>query len=391
MSLFKKPKNRKFKQRSKAGSDEEDEPIINLDPNEDDVQRLDEPVSTAGLPSADQASDDRKEAGSHKTKLSFVQDDEVEEVFKVKRSNSSLKALKQLERKKKEAKKLAKQNELINQTKSVRKLMETNKESLEEANTKSMPFQQQTGVINLDEVDVEDEDGSDDYLRFKKPSTGRSDASIPDNKTIEMLKRQRFLAKDSGEEYISLSRSSASKDAYMNSESSNSRLIREEPSDKEAICIDDDEEGDMDDDRVSFYSDKSNLQKERIKEAFFNAQNEDLNEQAERRFKDSDDELDLWEQSQIRKGVSLLQQQKDLRTNDLSEYALFTNQRGQMDPFEPPPYIKLTEPALSKDRLLAKYREQLQMVTSKLDYLHNQFRNIELTIGNIKESLDEGG
>ena len=384
MSLFKKPKNRKFKQRSK-GSDDEDESVINLEANEE-VQRADEPpVSVLGLSSGDQ-SDDRKETGQ-KTKLSFVHDDEPEAEFKVKRSNSSLKALKQLERKKKEAKKLSKQNELLNQTKSVRKLMETNKESLEE--TKSIPFQQQTGVINLDEVDVDDDDGNDDYLRFKKPSA-RSDGSIPDNKTIEMLKRQRFLAKDSGDEYISLSTGrSSSKDDYLNSESSNSRLIREDPNDKEAICIDDDEEGELDDDRVNFYSDKSNLQKERIKEAFFNAQNEDLNEQEERRFKDSDDELDLWERSQIRKGVSLLQQQKELRTNDLSDL-MFTSQR-QADPFEPPAYIKLSEPALSKDRLLDKYREQLATVNHKLDYLRNQFNNIELTIENIKESLDEAG
>lgn len=387
MSLFKKPKNRKFKQRSKAGSDEEDEQIINLEANEE-VQRPDEPAaSVVGLSVADQASDDRKETGQ-KTKLSFVQDDEAEEEFKVKRSNSSLKALKQLERKKKEARKLSKQNELLNQTKSVRKLMETNKESLED--TKSMSFQQQTGVINLDEVDVEDEEGNDDYLKFKKPSA-RSDGTIPDNKTIEMLKRQRFLAKDSGDEYISLaSGRSSSKEDYMSSENSNSRLIREDPSDKEAICIDSDGEGELDEDRVNFYSDKSNLQKERIKEAFFNAQNEDLNEQAERRFKDSDDELDLWERSQIRKGVSLLQQQKELRTNDLSDL-VFTSQRSQADPFEPPPYIKLTEPTLSKDRLLDKYREQLAMVNHKLDYLRSQFNNVELTIENIKESLDEAG
>lgn len=376
MSLFKKS-NRKFKPKTRIGSDDEEEQqtsIINDDQDKTVDLTLDQ--------------DEKREQikSGLNIKLSF-EDEDNEQEFKVKRSSSSLKALKQLERKKKEMKKLSKQTELINQTKSVRKLMETNKSSLEEEKNKSInqPIVHQIGVINLDEIDIDDyEDGNNDYLKFKKP-TLKSDP-IPDDKTIEMLKRKRFLAKESeSSEYISLTENND----YV--ESSNSRLIREDPSDKEAICIDDDDGEDLDEDRVNFYVDKTNLQKERIKEAFFNAQNEDLNEHEDRlgfkTNKDSDDELDLWEQSQIKKGVSVLQQQKkDSGINDFNNY-LLTNQ--QSNSYEPPAFIKLIKPPLSKDKFLSKYKEELIMVNSKLDYLHNQLNNIELTINNLKETLNE--
>lgn len=365
MSLFKKP-NRKFKRRSRADSDEEEsEQVINtrdkVGDNLDDAINLEPPDEI------------RKEPTTSKNiKLSFDDDGDVTE-FKLKKSNSSLKALKQLERKRKELKKLSKQTELANQTKSVRKLMETNKDCLEEKST-----DQPNQIINLEE---DDEDG-EDYLRMYKKSKDPID--MFDTKTIEKLKKQRFLAKRQESDYISLN---SNRDDFKYEASSSSRLVREDPSDKEEICIDDDEDNaDLDDDRVNFYMDKSDLQKERIKEAFFNAQSEELHDNV-RLKDDSDNELEEWERAQINKGIGF-KQQRDLSKEDFSNY-LMTNQPNQTNPYDPPAYIKLGKPALTKDKLLKKYREELLMVNSTLDILYNQFNNIELTIGNIKETLDD--
>ena len=88
----------------------------------------------------------------------------------------------------------------------------------------------------------------------------------------------------------------------------------------------------------------------------------------------------------MNKGVGL-QQQKEFTTNEIGNL-LFNNQRNQLNNFEPPSFIKSMRPALKKDKLLDKYKEELHLVNNKLDYLYNQFNNIELTINNLKETLD---
>lgn len=375
MSLFKKS-NRKFKQRSRQDSDEEDDQFLSLNKKED--QQEDKNLETTIKPSIELKN----------VKLSFADDEGDNEEIKLKRSSSSLRALKQLGKKAKEARK-CKQNELINQmnqanqTKSVRKMMETTKlDNVEDT-------QQETRIINLDDEDeIEMIEMEDEYLMFKKPAT-KSD-KIPDNKTIEMLKRQRLLAKEQSE-YISINRPTASVNEYYESKYesiSNSRLVREDPDDKEAVAIDDDN-NDLDDDRIDFYSDKTSKQKEKIKEAFFNAQTENEEHSTDNRFKfedkSSDDELDLWEQSQIKKGVGV-QQQKELNTNDFGN--LLNDQRNPSKEFDPPAYIKSIRPPLDKNKLINKYKEELHLVERKLDYLHNQFNNIESTINNLKETLN---
>ena len=113
---------------------------------------------------------------------------------------------------------------------------------------------------------------------------------IPDAKTIFELKKQRQLARDIDELIIPL----ADDDNY--DDLSDSRMIRDDDNDKS----DDDE----DDQRISFAINRDNIEREKAREAFLIAQEEN-EDQSDREEDESEDELDRWEREQIKKGVRM--------------------------------------------------------------------------------------
>ena len=203
---------------------------------------------------------------------------------------------------------------------------------------------------------------------------------IPDAKTIYVLKKQRQMAREAAD-FIALEDDQNYDERYDENEK-----LENDRSD------DDDE----DDQRISFAVNKDQNEKEKIKEAFYLAQEEDQENYVK---EESDDELDRWERQQIKKGVGmpsirLLNQEQITEGTNLME---IENQDFKSKKQLIPSYIlsrnknKLTiEEVYSKlsDKLMSlmesceSHKRQLSNLNNQIDFTKNHLKKVNVNKSN---------
>lgn len=367
-------------------------------------------------------------------------DDEVEcEEFQVKQSSYSIRLTKQIEREKrrKEKEELKRSKSKISSIASgvsIRKLMESRKQEInvEIREQLAPPQDRQTtagdkDVIEMDLMDIADDD-EEENLATNEPDcvvieddldddSNRSSnedsninsngpkfvfkslrkGAIPDSRTIDELKKQRKLARDADDlSYIPLSQRKTMsfgrvesepdqlKNVMLDADQRKSRLIREDPNDIENCAGDD---VDADEERVDFCIDKAAVEKEKFREAFYLAQEEDESERL-LGSDDSDCGLEPFEREQIRKGVLSQPRQSDVP---------LISSAGPVEPglLKPkktkttiPRYLINAKTPPSTQKLIESCDEQMIKLQSNLESARTQLNNIDITIDSLKESID---
>ncbi|XP_023214907.1 PAX3- and PAX7-binding protein 1-like [Centruroides sculpturatus] len=291
MSLFKKP-NRKFRQRV-THSDSEDEEINKdkLDKNDINDQEKPKPKVNPNFGKEENENTDKsKRVG---TKLSFHDEEDDGEVFKVKKSNYSRRLARRLEKERK--KKLEKNEEIKKSEEFMTDEIDDQKEEMVQADKDdSMDILNGEDAEDM-EIDSENEDNEKNKLFHPFKNVLKSGV-IPDAATIYAVKKHRQMAREMGD-FVAL-------DDTKRVQETKSRLIRDDDNDRS-----DEDEGE--EGRISFTVNVAAVERQKAREAFLSAQEREENEMEN----EEADELERWEREQIRKGVSMTQIQQQLQTN----------------------------------------------------------------------------
>ena len=320
-----------------------------------------------------------------------------EDIFKIKKSSFSRRMAKQLERQKKKNnnKELIEEKELKKESSNEKdKIEEVKKEEKDdELNViwiKSKPIETNNELPVIIDDDDDDDDEDDNEMEFNDEQYEKNESFpefrgalqrgvIPDAKTIYVLKKQRQMAREAAD-FIAL------EDDQSDERYDESEKLENDRSD------DDDE----DDQRISFAVNKDQNEKEKIKEAFYLAQEEDQENDVK---EESDDELDRWERQQIKKGVGmpsirLLNQEQITSGTNLME---IENQDFKSKKQLIPSYIlsrnknKLTiEEAYSKlsDKLISlmesceSHKRQLSNLNNQIDFTKNHLKKFNANKSN---------
>ncbi|XP_045198488.1 PAX3- and PAX7-binding protein 1-like [Mercenaria mercenaria] len=270
-TMFKKPK-RKFRQRLvKFESDDE---------NEEEMDTEGTPPRVQVKQELNKSIKEKKKKEKSKAVLSFDHD-EGDTTFQVKKSTHS----------KKVAKLLKKESQLEKQTEAGDKEDKTaNKIDGDLANIKEEAKDQQDMedrikklredflTMNGDDAAALEEADSDEEGTFKKMLKR---GEIPDATTIHQIRKQRQMARDMGD-FLPL-------DDTVKFENTKSRLVREDDNDK----------SDDEDERIDFSSNQHAIERQKVKENFL---------RAEHGSDEGSDQEREWEDQQIQKGVSVIQQ-----------------------------------------------------------------------------------
>ena len=240
-----------------------------------------------------------KEKGKSKIKVDKVAssnsllsfDDEVgddTEVFKVRKSKESRRLAKKIEQ---ERKKKENTGEEVNAKK--------NDEVQDDTDEKLAALRAELSQITGEGDDDEDADEDLDSVgpgSVKEPvnnSSAKTDFSIPDAAAIHAARKRRELARQTEQDFIPVDDTKR----YEGHFTSTGRLVREDEND---ISDDEDEEG-----AITFSVSRKRgfpaLDRRREVEAAL--ANQELNEKSEDEGAEDDEELKLWEDEQIRKGV----------------------------------------------------------------------------------------
>ena len=319
-----------------------------------------------------------------------------EDVFKIKKSSFSRRMAKQLERQKR--KNNNSNNKELIEEKELKKESSNEKNKLEEVKIenkddelnviwiKSKPIETNNElpvIISDDEEDDQIESDDEQYEKnesFPEFRGALQRGVIPDAKTIYVLKKQRQMAREAAD-FIALEDDQNYDERYDENEK-----LENDRSD------DDDE----DDQRISFAVNKDQNEKEKIKEAFYLAQEEDQENDVK---EESDDELDRWERQQIKKGVGmpsirLLNQEQITEGTNLME---IENQDFKSKKQLIPSYIlsrnknKLTiEEVYSKlsDKLMSlmesceSHKRQLNNLNNQIDFTKNHLKKVNVNKSN---------
>ncbi|KAM7309356.1 PAX3 and PAX7-binding protein 1 [Ixodes scapularis] len=294
MSLFRKP-NRKFRQRlqhSDSEDEDEREEIAVVSFVEKSPPRP-EPVSANISEAVDV---DKAESKAPASLLSFGDDEDETEVFKVKKSSYSRRLAKQLERDRKKKLKEAVKAETKPEKEAtpppaavpVEKAVESKSprpfsDELEIKIKNTIKILNSEEMKDLDGSSGSDKDGDDngEGIRFRRFKNVIQSGVIPDAATIYALKKQRQMAREMGD-FVPLEPQEPEE---------KSRLTRNEDEDQS-----DEEEG-----RINFTVNTGALEKQRAREAMIQAQEENSNHENEH---EDVAELERWEQEQMKKGVS---------------------------------------------------------------------------------------
>ncbi|XP_067118345.1 PAX3- and PAX7-binding protein 1 [Centruroides vittatus] len=291
MSLFKKP-NRKFRQRV-THSDSEDEEINKdkLDKNDINDQEKPKPKVNPNFGKEENENTDKsKRVG---TKLSFHDEEDDGEVFKVKKSNYSRRLARRLEKERK--KKLEKNEEIKKSEEFMTDEIDDQKVEMVQADKDdSMDILNGEDAEDM-EIDSENEDNEKNKLFHPFKNVLKSGV-IPDAATIYAVKKHRQMAREMGD-FVAL-------DDTKRVQETKSRLIRDDDNDRS-----DEDEGE--EGRISFTVNVAAVERQKAREAFLSAQEREENEMEN----EEADELERWEREQIRKGVSMTQIQQQLQTN----------------------------------------------------------------------------
>lgn len=319
MSLFKKP-NRKFRQRV-AHADSEDEESsadavetkdLKSVKNETDkskthtVSGKNVPASSGSTASFGEGNSVDKEDPQSKTArklLSFHDEEDEQEVFKVKKSNYSRRLAKQLEKERKKRQETADQGTSTSDVVEIAPEPETSSEKPEDQQKQQKETWDVYAGKEAEDMEVDSDEGQADNPFKNVLQSG----VIPDAATIYAMKKHRQKAREVGD-FISL-------EDPEKTDENKSRLVREDDNDR---SDDDDDEPS----RLSFTVNTGAIERQKVREAFLSAQEGDQNDLEN----EEADELERWEAEQIRKGVGITQVGPQ-QTQQLNEQQLFTFQQ----------------------------------------------------------------
>jgi hypothetical protein len=449
MSLFKKS-NRKFRQRNLCNDSEEDgnaddasikdNPIkskaelidLETESEETNANVAEEEANTANGDHKTFAIDPRKTEKIDRNSIKLSFDDDNEEVdgeeFQVKQSSYSIRLTKQIEREKRRKEKDELRRNKSRSTPivsgvSVRRQMEGRRhEIIAELKEQQAPLSnlieqiaaQEGDIVEVKPMDIGDDDcvvidndvendqeeciddaeDNSNGPQFVVKSLRKG--AIPDSRTIDELKKQRKMARGADDmTFIPLSQrktmtfgrveadAEQAKNSMLDAEQLRSRLIREDPNDIEN-CEGDDV--DADEERVDFCIDKSAVEKEKFREAFFLAQEEEEDNDRLQGSGDSDDELDRWEREQIRKGVRFQPGQAEMPLIGTSSADQVVKPRKSKEFV--PKYLLNAKPAPSIQKLMDSCDEQSNKLKCNLESARIQLKHIDITIESLKDSID---
>ncbi|OQV16038.1 PAX3- and PAX7-binding protein 1 [Hypsibius exemplaris] len=297
--MFKKPGKKFFRKKQSGDSDDEAEKSAKNSPRESEETSVDVTVLPAttitptAVPVALGKSNDvptvsapgaAANTSSAPSKLSFEDGEDDSEEFRVKKSNRSRKIAKKLKEEWKEDQGRPKTTSAENAAASLNKMNLTGtaaQKSAEKDDSSDIE------ILYGDDYEVED---SSEYRRPTAPPTGRG--GIPDSKLIADAKKRREEARKAEDDFIPL-------DDTERFAAGKSRLVREDENDNS----DEDEELVMSSNGGQFLGSKdvAALNRRRNREFF------ELDEMIGQNQNDSDEEIQRWEEAQIRKGVTLPQ------------------------------------------------------------------------------------
>lgn len=373
MSFFKKP-NRPFRGRVVREEEDEKEERSEGDLNIDKL--------TSSKENSIKLDDEEKPVKESKPppKFSFGDEEEEVNVFQVKKSAYSRKIAKQLRKEKKKREKETKDENQVNDVNSA-------------ANIKKDDCTEENPI----EISVPDFDDSDNYYGSSLDPTSTRDIPIhqfkkvlekgviPDAKLIYAMKKQRQMAKNI-DEFISIEAETA-KDVRMQ-KLKNLRLRysgnqAEEKSDDEMDLAntrddnddedDEDDEIDEDDQRMDFAADKEAIEREKMRENFILVQDEDQNN-IRGCSGNSDDELERWEEEQIRKGVGL-QSGSQLLDHDHggAKESFYSSRRKH----QIPSYLLRRRTFMTKEEIMRKISELIAHKKIGLESLERELIHIK--------------
>ncbi|XP_015791547.1 PAX3- and PAX7-binding protein 1 [Tetranychus urticae] len=380
MSLFKKPKG-KFRLRVTREDTDDDE-------NNESTQEIDDSKkSSSQVPTVETKDNENEtnEAGSSavnqshvegekkvehkmKAKLSFGDDEEEDvDVFKVKKSAYSRRIAKQLKREKKKKEK-------------EEKLEEARKSEQSSAFTSyGEDFNVEMEIENLNSSAFKDyhERNTDDVSHFFKPV---EKGEIPSAKEIYAARKKREedrkkLKMDNViDDFIAIEDETAAERTALGLIDDEQPVYDEEPDN------DDDED---EDDRIDFAVDREAIERERAKEAFIQAQEEDeetFNRVKNNNDDDSEDELDLWEKEQIRKGVGFVigSSNRDQSNNQLNDLMTKLDLPNNSDKFNSPipSYLPKTPNGKAFEELIKQISDSIAQMQREIDDDEQELRSV---------------
>ncbi|XP_078001429.1 PAX3- and PAX7-binding protein 1-like [Glandiceps talaboti] len=308
--MFKKRKNVNLRKRGDSSEDEDAKKEDKI-PFIDDSMDVDTPLPTATSLGKMKKRNEHKIAGegiasrtSSSNLLSF-EDEEEEETFQIKKPQHNKKHVKKFKEKRKEDKDKGKPNENM-----------TFKPPEARVNTavKSSQWKKGSEVSNgkaTTHTGVNEGDDNDDD--FKPPFSNLPPGVIPDAAMIHAARKRRQLARELGDSYIPI-------DDTQRFENSSSRLVRDDDNDRS----DNEEEGDDDDERISFTVVPELSQRQRVMQAIGEVDSDESE-------KEHDEELQRWEQEQIKKGTSVpqIQNSSEEQPSSSSSYIFASYDYGQ--------------------------------------------------------------
>lgn len=429
MSLFRKPKNKQFRQRARE-SDQDDEHINGSEgqaaADQDSIQTK---LSAATLNSSTVGDDDvviednkqtaidKKPVETMKSKLSFHDEEEDGgDVFKVKKSSYSRRFAKQAEKEKKKQQQSA-ENRKENKAEakpskaaanvddkatslkgeSIRKRMERERLKTEEelnvvwVKSETIKAKEEPQVIEIPAEDPFSDDSADEENGAPTFRSALVRGVIPDAKTIYALKKQRQQRRDA-DEFIPLQ--SGDRD---NESDDDDRL---EAMNKKMDEDDDDDE----DGRIEFVGlEKGELEKEKEREAFYDAQqehNNDDNVSGDDGHDSGEDEMTRWEREQIQRGLAG-QQNQDVGAvgggggGDMAEVATATRRAANEVPAfitrGPRPKMNLDQVCDNLRARLAESQETIQKLERDLVHVGIEGMQAEEELSELKDTVKHTG
>lgn len=325
--MFKKP-NKKFRQRKRADDDSDEDTtcapkteIENVTQKDDNISQDDLDVSPQVQPASETKDQQQVKSTLQRLTVSF-DGDEDEDEFKIKKSSYSKRVARQLEKEKKKREKEIQEKEREAQRIAEESVKKKEQEELEivwiNSEKKSEVNENETDdvqeVIQVPEEDHFSDDDEEDESNGDMGHDGPQFRSvlergyIPDAKTIFALKKKRQMARNI-DDFIALS-------TEMIPDNNRSHDNRDDDDDQEVITIksknQDEDDEEFEDDRIEFNLDQETLEKEQVRQAFLDAQDEDRKGGVRKfrpKYSDEDDSEDeesqRWETEQIKKGFGI--------------------------------------------------------------------------------------
>ncbi|GIY73608.1 PAX3- and PAX7-binding protein 1 [Caerostris darwini] len=308
MSLFKKP-NRKFRQRESRNDSEEESEVSETSDSKGKHFANDFKVSSFSndnVRSATSHKEDKPDTVQKTTNLlSFHDEEDDAEVFKLKKSSYSRRLAKQRERERKKKEEIININPPAKDTILEIKVVDNIEKKSE---SKSKESWNVLAGNDAEDMEVESEEENEKVNSFKNVLQS---GVIPDAATIYAMKKHRQMAREMGD-FIPIEEQEKNDD-------NKSRLIRDDDNDRS----DDDEDEPS---RINFTVNTGAVERQKIRETFLSLQDVSSNDLET----EEAAELDRWEREQIKKGVGVTQV-GSLENSQGSDGQLYTYSQVNMD------------------------------------------------------------